>query len=130
MEENQKTSEYFSKLIALVNQMSTCGKGITDQQVVEKVMRSLTSRFNFIVVAIQEYKNLKSMKIRDLQSSLEADELMVIIEGIERETQQELQAKVMQNDRVESNFKKKGKRGPTSPNWYNAAKKRSEEMVE
>jgi hypothetical protein len=31
--------------------------------VVEKVMRSLTSKYDFIVVAIQEAKDVKTMKI-------------------------------------------------------------------
>lgn len=34
MEENLKISDYFSKLIVLVNQMKICDKGVTDQQMV------------------------------------------------------------------------------------------------
>ncbi|KHN42350.1 Retrovirus-related Pol polyprotein from transposon TNT 1-94, partial [Glycine soja] len=81
MEEGQKIGDYFSKLTSLVNQMQTCGEVITDQMVVEKVLRSLTSKFDFIVVAIQEAKDVKAMKIEELQSSLEAHELMVIDRG-------------------------------------------------
>ena len=66
MEEDQKVSDYFSKLIAIVNQMKTCGENITDQMVVEKVLRSLNQKFDFIVVAIQEAKDVKTMKIEDL----------------------------------------------------------------
>jgi hypothetical protein len=49
--------------------------------VVEKVMRSLTSKFDFIAVEIQEAQDVKTMKIEELQSSLEAHELMVIDRG-------------------------------------------------
>lgn len=85
MEENQKINDYFSKLIVLVNQMKTYGEAITDHQVVEKVMRSLTSRFDFIIVAIQESKDLKTMRIEDLQRLLETHELMMIDRGTKRE---------------------------------------------
>lgn len=50
MEENHKINDYFSKLIALINQIKTCGERFIDQQVVKKVIRSLTSRFDFILL--------------------------------------------------------------------------------
>lgn len=41
---------------------------------VEKVLRSLTQRFDYIVVAIEELRNLAEVKMDDLQSSIEAHE--------------------------------------------------------
>jgi hypothetical protein len=41
-------------------------------------LRSLTPNFDFILTAIQEAKDVKTMKIEKLQSSLEAHELLVI----------------------------------------------------
>jgi len=66
MEEEQKIAEYISKLINLVNQMKACGEAMTDQQIVEKIMRTLSLRFDFIVVAIQESKDVKTLKIEEL----------------------------------------------------------------
>jgi hypothetical protein len=63
----------------------------TDQQINEKVMRTLTSKFDFIVVAIQESKDISTMRMEYLQSSLEAHELLVIERGAERTMQQALQ---------------------------------------
>ena len=65
MEDEQKIGDYFSKLCSLVNQMQTCGEVLTDQMVVEKVLRSLTPKFDFIVVAIQEAKDVKTMKVEE-----------------------------------------------------------------
>ncbi|MCI41122.1 F-box protein, partial [Trifolium medium] len=65
MEEDQKIADYFSKLMTVVNQMKTCGEEFTDQQINEKVMRTLTSKFDFIVVAIQESKDVRTMRIEE-----------------------------------------------------------------
>jgi hypothetical protein len=56
-------------------------------------MRSLTLKFDFIVVVIQESNDIKTMKIEELQSSLEAHEILVIQRGSERSVQQALQVK-------------------------------------
>jgi hypothetical protein len=41
-------------------------------------MRTLSPRFDFIVVAIQESKDAKTMKIEELQISFYANELLLI----------------------------------------------------
>lgn len=58
MEEDQRINGYLSKTRSAVNQMKACGESVTDQQVVGKVMKSQTSKFGFIVVAIQESKRM------------------------------------------------------------------------
>jgi hypothetical protein len=79
-------------MIEIVNLMKNCGENISDQMVVEKVLRSLSPKFDFIVVVIQEAKDVKTMKIEELQSSLEAHELLGIDRSSERSSQQALQA--------------------------------------
>jgi len=63
MEDDQKIAECISKLINVVNQMKACGEANFDQQIIEKIMRTLSSRFDFIVVAIHESKDVKTLKI-------------------------------------------------------------------
>nr|KYP32045.1 Retrovirus-related Pol polyprotein from transposon TNT 1-94 [Cajanus cajan] len=67
MEESDTISGYFTKIRSLTNQMKGCGEAIKDQLVVEKVLRTLTSKFDHIVVAIEESKDLESFKIDELQ---------------------------------------------------------------
>lgn len=63
--------------------MKACGEVVSYQQVAGKIMRSLTSKFDFIVAAIQEAKDVKTLNIKELQSSLEAHEMLVIERGSE-----------------------------------------------
>ncbi|PNY02359.1 F-box protein [Trifolium pratense] len=127
MEEDQKVSDYFSKLLAIMNQMQTCGETITDQMVVEKVLRSLNPKFDFIVVAIEEEKDITTVKIKELQSSLEAQEIMVVNRGSERSNQQTLHAQTSKKEGNNKNFKKKGK-GKGS--WANGDKSKVDDKLE
>lgn len=49
-----------------MNGMKACKEALTNQQVVDKVLSSLTPQFDRVVVAIEESKNLDSMKVEDL----------------------------------------------------------------
>jgi len=67
------------------------------------------------------------MKIEELQSSLEAHELLVIDRGSERPVQQTLQAQTTKKEGNYKNFKKKGK-GKT--NWSNNGNSKAEDKTE
>ncbi|KAF1858937.1 hypothetical protein Lal_00000757 [Lupinus albus] len=54
--------------------MKACGEIVKDQPIIEKILRTLTLKYDHIVVAIEESKNLECYKIEELQSSLEAHE--------------------------------------------------------
>ncbi|GAU42828.1 hypothetical protein TSUD_185870 [Trifolium subterraneum] len=107
MEEDQKVSDYFSKLLEIVHQMQTCGENVTDQMVVEKALRSLSPIFHYIVVAIQEAKDIRTMKPEQLQSSLEAHELTILNRNSERLNQQALQAQTFKKEGNDKNYNKK-----------------------
>ena len=122
MEEDQKVSDYFSKMTEIVNLMKNCGENISDQMIVEKILRSLSQKFDFIVVAIQEAKDVKTMKVEELQSSLEAHELLVLDRSSERSVQQALQVQTTKKEGNFKNFKKE--KGKT--NWSNNGRSKAE----
>lgn len=94
MKNNEKIVDYVARVVTLTNEMKTCGKTINEQTIVEKVLHSLTSQFDFIVAAIEQSKDTSTLKIEELQGNLEAHELRVIERGIEKETEVALKVQV------------------------------------
>ncbi|XP_058750744.1 uncharacterized protein LOC131623737 [Vicia villosa] len=58
----------------LVNPLKACGETITEQYFIMRILGSLAPRFNNVVGAIEESKDLARMSKEELQSSLEAHE--------------------------------------------------------
>jgi len=120
MEEDETVSQYFDKVINLINQMTRNGETVTDVMKVEKVLKTLTSRFDHIVVALEESKDLDSMKIEELQASLEAHELRLIDRNRER-------GKSVSSDQaLQAQYEKRGKFKKGKKPWNNQSHKDGE----
>lgn len=69
-----KTSEtipkYFGRVLTISNQMRSNGETMTDVKIVEKILRTLTEKYMFVVVSIEESKDIQLMSIEELQSTL------------------------------------------------------------
>lgn len=74
MERNETINDFTMRITRLMNQVKACRETITEQCVVAKILHSLTPRFDNIVLAIEESKDLVTMSKKELQSSLEAHE--------------------------------------------------------
>lgn len=71
-EENEKIDDFFNWIITHRNVVKNYGETISDEMIVEKVLRTLTPKFDHIVVTIEESKNIEEIKIEELQGSLVA----------------------------------------------------------
>ena len=74
MQENENIHIYFSKVMESVTQMRSYDEDIKDQKVVKKIVRSLTPKFNHMVVAIEESKDLSIFFVSELLGSLQSHE--------------------------------------------------------
>ncbi|PKU85648.1 hypothetical protein MA16_Dca003389 [Dendrobium catenatum] len=75
MKESESVKEYFNRVIVIVNQLKLNGEFVEDKRVIEKILRSLTKKFEATVVAIEEAKNIEKMSIKGLLGSLQLHEL-------------------------------------------------------
>jgi len=71
-----KQKEYVNDLfihiiMSLVNQTKTNGDTMEGHWIIKKVLRSISSKFDPIVVSIEESKNLTQMSLEELTGSLQ-----------------------------------------------------------
>ncbi|GAU37433.1 hypothetical protein TSUD_206690 [Trifolium subterraneum] len=92
MDENESIAEYFNKITNITNQMKRCGSTVSDGDMVEKVIGTLSSKFDYIIVAIMEAKDVSTMKLEELQCSLESHEQGINARAKNRTTGQALWA--------------------------------------
>nr|XP_004509502.1 uncharacterized protein LOC101510098 [Cicer arietinum] len=112
MEDKETINDYVTRVTRLGNQMKSCGEVVSEQNFVSKVLRSLTPRFDNIVVALEESNDFKTMTKDELQSSLEAHEQRMDERGNDKaKTEVALQSRFN-----EKNKKSKGK-------WHSRGKK-------
>lgn len=69
MKVGETITNYFARVMTIANQMRSNGEQMRDVTIVEKILRTLTDKFNYVVVSIEESKDIDSI-IDELQSSL------------------------------------------------------------
>ena len=74
MSENENIQEFFSRVTIIVNQIRSYGDTIKDIKIVQKILRSLPAKYDHIVVAIEEAKDLTPLTLTELMGSLQAHE--------------------------------------------------------
>ena len=75
MKETESIEDFYNRVIILINQMRLNVAILEDKRVVEKILRSLTKKFEYVVVAIEESKNLEDFSLENLLGTLQSHEL-------------------------------------------------------
>ncbi|PNX99782.1 copia-type polyprotein [Trifolium pratense] len=70
MGEDESVNEYFARTLAIANRMTAHGERIEQVMVVEKILRSMHEKFNYVVCSIEESNDVTTLSIDELQSSL------------------------------------------------------------
>ena len=70
MKAGESVNEYFARTLTIANKMKANGENKGDVVVVEKILRSMTPKFDYVVCSIEESKDTNTLTIDELQSSL------------------------------------------------------------
>ncbi|XP_012832846.1 PREDICTED: uncharacterized protein LOC105953698 [Erythranthe guttata] len=71
MKDSEEVSDYVSRVVLIVNQLERNGEKMEEQRVVEKILRSLTEKFDYIVVVIEESNDVDSLKVNEILGKLQ-----------------------------------------------------------
>nr|KYP40819.1 Retrovirus-related Pol polyprotein from transposon TNT 1-94 [Cajanus cajan] len=74
MKTEENVNEYFARILSIVNKMKFHGEKVTQTTVVEKIMRSMSTKFNYVICSIEQANDIEELTIDGLQSSLLVEE--------------------------------------------------------
>jgi len=80
----------------MVSKMKMNGESMEQSTIVSKILRSLTSKFNYVVCSIEESNDLSTMSIDELHGSL-----LVHKQRLNGYVQEELALKVYQDKKTQ-----------------------------
>ncbi|XXG43719.1 hypothetical protein AAC387_Pa01g3697 [Persea americana] len=85
MEEDETFDQFYAKLNDIVNSVFILGKEIPENKVVKKILKSQPLRFDSEVYAIEENKNLDTLKVNQLVGNLQTFEANHLNKGKSKE---------------------------------------------
>lgn len=95
MKISENISEYATRLKTVANEMKRNGETLTNVRVMEKLPRSLTRKFDYVVIAIEESKDFSLISIDELVGSLQVHELRMNQNDDTSHSEKALQSKTL-----------------------------------
>uniref|UniRef100_A0A251SDS7 Putative zinc finger, CCHC-type n=1 Tax=Helianthus annuus TaxID=4232 RepID=A0A251SDS7_HELAN len=75
MKDGESVEGYFNRITLIVNQLRMNEEKISEQRIVEKILRSMTRKFESVVITVEETKNLEDVSTEELMGILQSHEL-------------------------------------------------------
>ncbi|XP_074318153.1 uncharacterized protein LOC141654945 [Silene latifolia] len=95
MKQGEKVDVFLGRTLAVVNKMRSNGETMEQSTLVSKVLRSLTSKFDYVVCSIEESNDLSTLSIDELHGSL-----LVHEQRMQGSQEEEHVLKVVHDDRT------------------------------
>ncbi|KAL8094563.1 hypothetical protein AgCh_036190 [Apium graveolens] len=111
MKNSENIGEFVTRLKAVTNEMKRNGESLDDVRVMEKLLRSLTRKFDYVVTSIEESKDLSTISIDELVGSLQAHEQRMNQYDDASHLEKALQSKVSIGDSSGSSSSARGRGG-------------------
>jgi hypothetical protein len=70
MKEEEGVDEYFARTLTLANKIKIHGEKMDQVVIIEKILRFMTSKFDYVVCLVEKSNNLDTLTIDELQSNL------------------------------------------------------------
>ncbi|XP_071933594.1 uncharacterized protein [Coffea arabica] len=85
MKSSESVTDYFARTMAITNKMRIHGENLEDVTIIEKILRSMTTKFNFVVYCIEESKDIDAISIdekvtqhgEEAEAEAEVEEAMI-----------------------------------------------------
>ena len=77
MKETEDIDSIMNMVISVINQLKIYGQDVKYRTVIEKVLRSLSTKFDIVVAAIEEAKDLEKLTVDELMGSLLSHEARI-----------------------------------------------------
>nr|KYP74877.1 Retrovirus-related Pol polyprotein from transposon TNT 1-94 [Cajanus cajan] len=88
MKEGESVNSYFARTLKIAKSMKAIGESMQESVITAKILRSMTTQFNYVVCSIEESNNLDTMTIDELQSSLLVHEQRMTFSTAEEQVMQ------------------------------------------
>ncbi|CAL8169314.1 unnamed protein product [Prunus armeniaca] len=121
MKENESIQVFFTKVSGIVNQIRSYGDTILDKKIVEKTLRSLPPKFDHVVAAIEESKDLAALSLHELIGSLEAHEKRInrsTDHSLEQAFQSKLDSKEKEDKQKGESQKSQNRKSKGESHWW------------
>ena len=71
MRSSESVSDYHTRIMVIINQMRRNGEALSEARITEKILRSLDPKFDYVVVVIEESKEVNKLMVDELMGSLQ-----------------------------------------------------------
>ena len=64
MKEGEKVDDYFARTLTIADKMKVHGERMEESVIIEKILRLMTLKFNYVVCSIEESNDISIMTIK------------------------------------------------------------------